>query len=569
MSTPETLPPNPTQPSNDAETPVFPPWVLIAISGVALLAMLFFLMTRPTVGVEVFGALGVAIISLVAWGLMNPDRLGEILRGRGLTYGGTAIVATVVFLTVLVFVYIIVRQQGWKRDFSDQKILTLTDQAREIIQTIAADPTMPTLKIIGFFGVSDGSARDLTRILLDEISDASSGKITYEFVDPDQDPLTLESYKAQAGQFIVGPVAADGKLSPDNFETFAGIDQQSVVDALITASSTGKFNAYFLRVKDGVDFSKAETGGGLLISQDLTSRYKWTTQTVSMLDLMETKPTVTLNDPNVDGDVMVIAGGSEPLTAEQVKIITDYLDKGGSLVLFGGLNLNGGTALAAADPLASYLYDKFGLKIENDLLIDVENGIGDAFSFQTVPASVDHFIVNDFKDSGSLLFGGAHSISLNPKTPANVTITVLSSTSPTAYAKTGLDLAHLTQDAINKADGDKSGALPIVAAAENTTTHGRVVLFGSVDSVANDARQFAAAGIHNTDLARNAIVWAAGYDSFRNIPSLDIVVPQPVPLFATDPQIRLVQFVAVLLLPAIILLVGGWRWWARRERERA
>ena len=62
---------------------------------------------------------------------------------------------------------------------------------------------------------------------------------------------------------------------------------------------------------------------------------------------------------------------------------------------------------------------------------------------------------------------------------------------------------------------------------------------------------------------------APGYDSFRNIPSLEIVTPQPVPLFADDGQIRLVQFVAVLLLPALILLAGGWRWWARRERERS
>jgi hypothetical protein len=31
----------------------------------------------------------------------------------------------------------------------------------------------------------------------------------------------------------------------------------------------------------------------------------------------------------------------------------------------------------------------------------------------------------------------------------------------------------------------------------------------------------------------------------------------------------MVQFVAVLFMPFLILLVGAWRWWARRERERA
>jgi len=262
---------------------------------------------------------------------------------------------------------------------------------------------------------------------------------------------------------------------------------------------------------------------------------------------------------------VVIAGGTDPLTADQVKVITDYVDKGGDLVIFATLNVDGGVPLAAAEPLASYLYDNFGIKVENDLVVDTENSIGNEFSFQTLPADIDHFIVRDFKDTGILLFGGVHSIALNPQPPAEVTVTILASTAQTAYSK---DMADTTAT-IEKAEGDKSGALPLVVASENSAKSSRVVIFGSIDSALNEARQYAAAGIRNTDLARNAIIWAAGYDSFRNIPSLEIVVPQPVPLFATDAQVRLVQFVAVLLLPVLILLVGGWRWWARRERERA
>jgi len=565
MTTPEILPPNDTQSPNDLETPIFPPWVLLAVAGVALFGMIFFLMTRREAGVEVFGALGVAVLSLFAWGLMNPDQLREVLRGRAVSYGGTAALVTVIFLIALVFVYIVVREQGWKRDLSEQKILSLTEQARDIIGTLAADPTMPALKIVGFYGVSDASYRDLVEILLDDVVDASSGKITYEFIDPDQNPLIVESYEAQPRQFIVGPTTPEGTLNPDNVETLAGIDQQSIIDALITASSTGRFNAYFLRVSDGVDFASAETGGGLLLNEDLTTRYKWTTQSVSMLDLIDTTPSVTLNDPNVNGEVMVIAGGTDPLTADQVKVITDYVDKGGDLVIFATLNVDGGVPLAAAEPLASYLYDNFGIKVENDLVVDTENSIGNEFSFQTLPADIDHFIVRDFKDTGILLFGGVHSIALNPQPPAEVTVTILASTAQTAYSK---DMADTTAT-IEKAEGDKSGALPLVVASENSAKSSRVVIFGSIDSALNEARQYAAAGIRNTDLARNAIIWAAGYDSFRNIPSLEIVVPQPVPLFATDAQVRLVQFVAVLLLPVLILLVGGWRWWARRERERA
>jgi hypothetical protein len=562
MTTPETLPP---QSPNDAEVPIFPPWVLLAVAGVALFAMVFFLMTRREAGVEVFGALGVAVLSLFAWGLMNPDQLRETLRGRAATYGGTAVLVTVIFLIALVFVYIIIQKQGWKRDLSEQKILTLTEQARGIIETIAADPTMPPLKMIGFFGISDASYRDLAEILLDDVVNASSGKITYEFIDPDQNPLVVESYKAEARQFIVGPVAADGTLDPNNIQTLAGIDQQSIIDSLITASSTGSFNAYFLRVRDGIDFTTPEQGGGLLLSEDLSTRYKWTTKPVSMLDLQDTTPAVTLNDPNVNGEVMVIGGGTEPLTADQVKIITDYLDKGGNLVIFAGLNLEGGVPLAVAEPLATYLYDNFGLRVANDLVIDADYSIGNEFSFQAFPSDIDHFIVNDFKENGILLFGGVHSIELNPQVPAGVTVTVLASSSQTSYSK---DMADTTAT-IEKAEGDKSGALPLVVASENASKSSRVVVFGSIDSALNEASQYEAASIHNTDLARNSIVWAAGYDSFRNIPSLDIVIPQPVPLFATDQQVHLVQFVAVLLLPTLILLVGGWRWWARRERERA
>lgn len=571
MSTPETLPPtpNPSQQPTEADPVAFPPWVLLAIAGLALLAMLFFLFTRNQATVEVFGAGGVALISLFAWAVMNPDQLRDVLRGRAVSYGGTAVLVTVLFFIALVFVYIVIREQNWRRDFSDQQIFSLTEQAREIVQTIAADPTMPTLKIIGFYGLGQASSRDRAAVLMDDIVKYSNNKITYEFIDPDQNPLLLQTYAATAGQFIVGPVGADGQIDKDSAQVFSGLNQQTIVDSLITASSTGSFNAFFLRVRDGIDFTTPESGGGQLISEDLSSRYKWNAQVVSMLDLMGTKPSVTLNDPAANGDVMVIAGGAEPLTAEQVKVITDYLDKGGSLVLMAGLNLENGTPLAAADPLASYLYTNFGIKVNNDLIIDLDNGMGNAFSFQALPANVDHFIVRDFKDTGFLLFGGAHSIDLNPQTPADVTVTVLASTSPSAYSKSGLDLTReLTEADIARLDTDKSGALPIVAASENSTTHARVVVFGSVDSIVNDARQLVAANIRNSDMARNAILWAAGYDSFRNIPSLEIVTPQPVPLFATEQQVQMVQFVAVLLMPILILMVGAWRWWARRERER-
>jgi ABC-type uncharacterized transport system involved in gliding motility auxiliary subunit len=73
-----------------------------------------------------------------------------------------------------------------------------------------------------------------------------------------------------------------------------------------------------------------------------------------------------------DAEVIVIAGPLEPLTNEEVQTLGAYLDNGGALIVleepvpvtqFG----------EAADPLAAYLSEKWGIDLGNDMVIDLSS----------------------------------------------------------------------------------------------------------------------------------------------------------------------------------------------------
>jgi hypothetical protein len=82
----------------------------------------------------------------------------------------------------------------------------------------------------------------------------------------------------------------------------------------------------------------------------LTKRYNWKTQEVSLIDLTAPNSKVKLNDPTVDGEVLVIPGGAGALPDAQVKFITDYLDKGGKLAIFAApLNADGKPDIVVPD----------------------------------------------------------------------------------------------------------------------------------------------------------------------------------------------------------------------------
>lgn len=561
--TPEILP--------DHQEPFIPPKYLLMLAGLAFLGALIVAFTQAEFGVVGFGALALGILSLIGWALMAPGEVRAMFTGRTARFGGLSLFVTLIVITAMVLAYVFVRNQKWQWDLTQRDEYSLNSSSEAVISPLAADPTVPKVRLIAFYGVQEAMRRDQDTVLFDDYVATSGNKIEYEFVDPDRNPQVAQQYGiTQNGQIAVVPLDENNQPMVESAELVNFFTQDDLTNAILKASAQGDFRAYILSVEDGIGLQTSDRGSMSQLTGILTDQFNWTVREVSSLDLMQPSSGVTLNDPNVDGEVVVIVGGSKPLAQPELDVLTQYLDNGGQLVLFAGDSFNDDqTSLSTGDALTEYLRSHFGVSFRNDIVIDPAQNFNNnplvPFTGNLDSAS---FITSDAAQAQTaLVFELPHSIELAETPPENVVVTPLVQSSGTAYAKSDLQ-AVLDQD-ISQADGDLQGPLVLGATAENTQTGARVVLYSSTSLVQDFYTQLQQVGVANLPVAFNTLVWATNYNDFyQRTTILSDPRPQDTPIFADAQTLRTVNFVTIFLLPFGVLAIGVLVWWNSRERSR-
>ena len=258
----------------------------------------------------------------------------------------------------------------------------------------------------------------------------------------------------------------------------------------------------------------------------------------------------------------------KPLADQELQVIEDYLAAGGNLIIFAGNNFNEDlSSLATADNLNNYLFENFGVRFNNDLVMDQTLAFQSPISVIAPTLDSSHFITSNGITSGqaALIFDASHSIQVSETPPANVTVSSLSRSGEDAYATT--DYQRVLDGNIDELEGDAQGPLVLAAAAENSQTGARVVLFGS-PSIGSDVFTLFQ-NVDNLGVAFNSLVWVTDFDNFfSQITILQEQRPQDLPIFADAQTTRNINFITILVIPFGILLIGIFVWWNNRERQR-
>lgn len=555
-----------------------PPYYMLILALVAFLVTLAAALTQPTFTVVGWGALGITILSLVAWVFMAPNEAKAVFTGRTARYGGTSLLVTAVFLAALVFVYILIRDQNWRVDLTQSDQYSLTDEGRKAISGFGVDPNLPKVQMLAFYGASQASTRDQDTLLFEDYAKTSEGKISYQFVDPDRNPAETTQYKiTRPGQISVAKIKEDGTPDLENAQIVNFFNQDDLTNAVLRVAASGDFRAYFVSV-DGSLKLEDTSGMGLSILNDaLTKQINWKTQEVSLFELTGTESKIKLNDETADGEVMVIVGGDKALSDDELKFVTDYVDKGGNLVIFAAPSVTAATdaqgqssvasskPLALADNLSNYLYTKFGMRFVDDLVLDPTLSVqSPAIPVATTFSSTSYITSSFIPNSNGIVFQLPHSIEVAPTLPENVTVDELAKTSDGSYAKT--DIQAVLDGDTTQADTDPKGPFVVAASAENSETKARVVIFGSYTVPANS---FATLGsnIVNLDTSFNSLVWATRFnDYFSTVTVQSSARPQDAPVFANDQVLRNVNMLTIFVLPFGVLALGFLVWWYTRER---
>lgn len=477
------------------------------------------------------------VIGLASYAWIAPDRVRRFLAGRQARYGSNAFILILAFAgTLFVVNFLAFNNPKQLADMTKDKTNTLAPETIQALQNLPE-------KIIAkaFFSSQMGTASiDEARQLLDNFKSSSKGKFDYEFVDPVANPLEAR----EAG------VTGDGKIVLEmggRSEVVAFASETSILQAIVRLVNPEARTVYFLI---GHGERTIDTGGDTAFSRARTA----------LEDKNYTVKTLNLAAERVvpeDARAIVIAGPLQPVTPEEVALLNTYLNAGGAVIVmedpvpftdFGD----------AEDQLAGSINRLWGINLQNDLVIDLNgNPITIAVAYQY---DISHPITQAMNNVGTY-FPIARSIEITAQ-PQDVNISALILTTDNSWGET--DFAPLREGGDGRVDfnedADTPGPLMLAAAAENTTSGARLVVFGN-STFATD-QFFDSYG--NGDLFVNAVDWAVGEDN-----PIDITPKEPTLRTFNPPgqlQWLFILLGSIFLLPGAVIASGIAAWIARRRQ---
>lgn len=478
-------------------------------------------------GLIISGA--VVILALAIYLLLEPDKVRRAFTGRQARYGSNAILTSIAFVGILVVANVLVYQNpDLHKDITEDKQNTLAPESVQALDQLK-EPVMAT----AFYSTNlpNQSANEL----LGKFKAGSNGKFDYTFVNPDTDPVAAKN----AG------VTGDGKIlltMGDRKEIAGFASETEITKTLYRLINPEARVIYFLA---GHGEASIESGQVLLTNAKQTLENK--NYTIKSLNL--------LAEGKIPEDALaiVVPGPTKPVSSQEVEQLKKYVDAGGSLIVMENPTL--ATDFGdAADPLADYLTSDWGITLNNDIIMDQTS---QQLLYAISASASPHPITQNLSQNYIVIMPQARSISVQTD-KEGITATPLLLTSPNSWGETNFVNALAGQ--VSYDPEDLPGPLVMAASGENSTTNGRVVVFGN--SVFASDEYFDTYG--NGNIFVNAVDWAAFQEDAISVtpytPTARTFIPP------TQTRWIIILLGSVIVLPGLVIFAGISTWLARRKQ---
>jgi hypothetical protein len=408
-----------------------------------------------------------------------------------------------------------------------------------------------------FFAQGEPGRTDAENVLKEYSS--RTDKLKVEFIDPTIDILTARRYNLTRSGVVVFDNGARREQATANTES-------EFTAALIRLRETGTKTIAILDIPSMVDFTGTGTQQQVpmsLVQAELIN------QNYSFLPpySLTISPTISVSDVTVL--IVPPPPQTQPLTETAVRAISDYLDRGGHVLLMTD---------PEAAPLPVPLLQKYGLTEYHDVI--VENDRQNVWALPGTAPQAFNMVVSTYPFSAIT----------KDMTGLRTFYSVVAAIQPPAVPITGFVSTSVVQSGANSVrakivqsaegvqlqpdESDPRGPLtmivsvepqepatPITDTAQPTQTHRmRLVVTGDADFGRDDfiqSFQFT----YNRDLFTNIVNWLAESEDRISIPARDTTQQQ---LTLDAAQSSAVFYTSVLFLPVLVLLLGGFIWWRRR-----
>ena len=523
----------------DKLVPAFPWLGLIGlIAGLAI----FFVTRRWDLLTNLTLAVGVLLFLLFA--VLRPDDVRRRLSGRQTQYGTSTLLSILFFTAICVALYFIAYQNpDWRIDATETDEFTPLPETIELLESLD-EP----INVIGFFTLQSAFQEQEAENRLEGLQ-AYTNQLTYEFVDPESNPLLADQYDLTFNNTLVF-TRGEGESEVFSKAT-APLDDRGLHTALVQVINPVDKNVYFITghgERDSEDFGPEGLGN----AARLLLEAGFDTNTLNLF---------TVSEIPEDATVIVLIDQQAPLTAEETAVLSDFFARGGAaFIARDTLDTEFRARLEEGeDLLADLLVDEWGLTLRQDFVIEeVFAQAGQGFGLQFLGANYGPSSItsNNLEQFGTV-FSIARSIGFD-NSRENITAVNLISTSANAWGET--DLASLATGFAEPGEGDAQGPLAIAVSAENRDTGARLVVVGDTDPFANTL----IFQNGNSLFFENALNWLADDEV-----ALDLTPRQTIDrqLTLTQSQLGLVTLTILFLGPTIAIIIGVAVWYSRRQRR--
>jgi ABC-type uncharacterized transport system involved in gliding motility auxiliary subunit len=501
----------------------------VALAALIASAVLYFVQRQFTLALQI--CLALIPLGVAAFVLMDPERVRQWLTGRQARYGSNALVLTLSFIGILVVVNYLVVNNSKSWDLTEGKQNTL---APESINTLGQ--LNQPVAAVAFFTTRMPSqdAKDL----LEKYKQAGNGKFSYKFIDPESDPVAAR----QANIVRDGTIVL---VMGDRQEPVTTASEQEVTGAMVRLLNPSKKVIYFLSGHGERDIEQPGDQSYSTVRSTLESK----NYTVKSLNLL-----VDNKIPD-DANVIVVAGPQKPLQQSEVDMLKQFSNKGGGLLVLSDPPILTQSP-DSQDPLADYINSSWGVKLNNDLVVDPSSqqpsvAIAAKYGTSPITARMQNMVT---------VYPTVRSTTVTTQTIDGVSPVELVLTGPQAWGETNLEGLKKNPPDVAQGPGDLPGPVTIANSAENFNTKGRIVVFGG-STFATDIN-YGAYG--NGDMIINSIDWTAGEEQLINLTPKQQVNRALVPPQAST--MNLLALLTVIVIPGIALVAGIAVWVRRRSR---
>ncbi len=406
----------------------------------------------------------------------------------------------------------------YRFDLTQNKQHTLSTETIHALKNIKAN-----VKLTAFYvGLPPTYLQDM----FNEYQRLSSGHIKSEIINP----LDQIGYAASFGNVISGDekkviIQSNGERKDIDFKD-APLTEELLTNAIIKVTRD-KRKVYFLTGHDEFNIDDKGPNGYNQFHQ-LLEKANCQVEKL-MLGITKEIP--------VDTDVLIVAGPKKPFTPEEEKIVEQYLEKGGNVLFF-------------LEPPLNSLLNKWGIDVGNNIVVDLENYIGQDVGCPVTKNYPPHKeIVNGLDYT---FYIRPRSISLIPvpsqSSPIKIAPLVLTASREKSWAETDKNLqVHFDPNQ------DIKGPIVIAAViwqAKNKIKQAdtKLIVFTDAEFITNNFIQ----EYSNAAIALNSVSWLSELENIIAIPKKDL---KPAPLNLTSKQKYLVT-VVLIAMPLFIIVLG-------------